>query len=615
MLKIGNYEISNENISTFSLLDKIKIAFSLVTVFDLLLLSPKIIKKILTNTVLLKEDNSNEITGFAYDLSSRIPWYYKVGDVINKYGLYGYVYEDGMGSSLKERFFNHFLTYGMLFNKLRVRRYVVISALLFLTTLVMIGFLFNNPLVLFLVIPVIFISPFFTFSYFTWSKPEILAWSLTPVLLYSVVTGSWIPSAILLLALSLMSFTVLFFISFPVSFFMLSGGMSIQMFLLIYAPAVIKITVDLAPFFRNIGIRTFENVLGGRKKEYTSTENTGMRPLEALFLGLYSTLPITLFFTGATLQHIAMATTPAILLLINHTVYRIADPNTFFRIFLVLGSFYAVFHPHYMYLAFFTVVMLIHPNLFEYGLNHSNEVKDGLKEYPLIKPVKLGRESVDTMRDFFSNAAEGSRIVFEGDKNSIKNMGGYSNFGEFVEYLALDRQIEILPNEWIKLYHWDFFVNRLTLLNESNNVETICDVCREAGINYLLCYSVTFVDKLEANGFRKIADLDYHVIQESCVGKMLTPEKNLYLVKCPFDTGIIEPQVSYVKKPNHIEFAAAKGQEYLIKYTYHSAWRAFQSGKKLRIDKFEKNGLSFMKLLSKSDEKVILKFSRPRFPI
>lgn len=615
MLKIGKYELTAENLKDLSLLEKIKITISLFTVFNLLYRAPKIIKTILKNTILFKEDINDEIIGFAYDMASRIPWYYKISNMINKYGLYGYVYEDGLGSSLKERFFHHYLTYGLLFNKLKVRRYTIISAFLFVVFIIIVGILMNNLVVLFLVIPIIIISPFFTFSYFTRSKPEILAWSFTPLLFYFIINGSLIPSALILIVLSFLSFSVLFFSSFSFFAFSLLGGMNFVTLILIYIPVTIKISVDLFPFFKHIGIRTFENMLG-QKKRYTVTEegNFGLRPLEVFFIVAYSILPISLYFTDVGLPHVAMTVAPIVLMIVNYTVYRLADEHTFFRIFLVLSSFYAVVYPSYLYLVCYTLVMLIHPNLFEYGLNYSNKVEDGLHEYPLIMPIKIGRESIDKINDFFSKADVGSRIAFESDKITIKNVGGYNNFSSLAEYITLNRELEILPGEWLRLYHRNFFINSLTSLNENSDIKAIIEICDEAGINYLLCYTKSFVDMLTKNDFKIVAELDYDVIQKSCVGEMLTPKKKLYLIKCPLETGIIEPLTNYIKKPNKIEFDAIKEQEYIIKYTYHPSWKAVQGGKELKVEKFEKKGLSFMMLKSITNEKIVMEFSHLTIP-
>lgn len=581
----------------FSPKRKLSILFAQPIVIFLL---PRTYWRIIKN-VLIKNIKGGEITGFSPHMAFIFTYYLRIDESVKKYGRGGYVYEDALGFSLKERFWLN-STALRIFNRLRIKKFTIMIALIFLSSVLFIGI--NENISFFLLVILILLivgSSLFLIPFFRLAKPEALSWAFFPLAFYTFFKGYYLSSALLGLLISLLNFTTtLFFIETIFFYSLFSANLTNGVLVLLFP--LVKLLINFFPFLkRSFGKGIVEVLGGGRKVKSRSKSFLKLRPND-LYLGFFYFIFIgTFFITKAPLAYLVVLFVPLVVFFVNQMFFRFADNHTFYRLFFIIASTSLLiwFNP----LTFFAYLTLLYVS----SIGLLENIEDIIKHYPHLKPYSIKRAN-DFFENFFNKVESNSRILFERE-DTEKEMAGFALILYYFEYIFLKRGIELPPMEYFRLTQTDYFMEEYVKINAKSGKEIIEEKFKELGGNYLLVYSEDFANNLKNWKYEKLGKISRKDFKKYFQGlEEELPEKELYLFRPPFTTSLIEPEVSLKKDPNYMEFNAESRKEYVIKYNYHPNWEAYQEGK--RIETYRAKGkLSYIALRVEKQGKVELKFN------
>jgi len=553
--------------------------------------------------VLNPEEKDKYITGFSKKTAVVFPWYLRVAECVNKYGRRGYVYEDGLGFSLKERFWLN-PTALKIYNNLKVRKYALLTSLILLSSIFFIGILEGIEVTrLGILIILIGGSSLFLLPFFRLSKPEILSWAFFPLAFYSFLKGYFVVSIILCSVISILNFTVTLLILETILIWSLVFSNLIEGIFVSIIPLT-KLFFDFIPFLKRSFAKGLIEILGGGRKTKTrSKEFLRVRPNDIYLSFFYLAFVGSFLIEKAPTLYILLLLNPLFLFVINQNFFRVADNHTFYRFFFVISTVFFIIYPTPLtFLAYLVLIYISSVGLFE-------TVEDIISQYPHLVPCSV-ENSNKFLKNLFNQIPNNSRIVFEVEDTEREMMGFLVAFYYF-EYLFLERGIEFLPMEWLRLTQMNYFVKDYVKINKNSKKEVLEDELKELGAGFIMVYSNNFSDKLEKWGYKKVWKIEWKKLKELLWNFEEVPQKDLHLFQVPFLTSLIEPRVALKKEENRIEFKAKKDEKYIIKYNYHPCWKAYQNGMEIKIEKL-KGKISYIFLESKEDGKVEIKFNTNR---
>ena len=579
---------------------------------------PRTLYRIWRDMIRAHESAGNPIMAYAYNTASYMAWYMRVSRDILQYGPIGYAYGDALGIALGDRFFFHTLTYGYLMGKLGPRRYALVSGTILVASVALIGFLTGQWAIGLMMALIVTISPALLLSLFHLSKPEIFGWAFLPLTIYFMARGEAIPASIGLLFLSMTSITMALPAALIAGALWMGGALSFVGLLIIGVPISLKFGWQFLRFLRRVGLRQFSEVIGGSGSGKTLTDQTYLQYRRLIVLAqkiwcvLQVLLTAALLLGGAPWGAALVMLLPVMLLILNYRLFRWADQPTFVRLFLAIDVAYALLFPSWLYiLALALVLLAAHPRLVleAGGLEMENLPGGGkLADYPYTKPIYLGDESVARVRQFFASVPDGCRVAWEAIDPFGKSVGGYRSFHLMLEWILYDRHIELLPGEWLRATQTDWYLARYARLNVSTQPQECAAISSEIGAQYLLVSTEAFRQSLMDGGYEQVDHLLPEVLRRTSLGELLTPDKNLYLMKTPEVASLIEPVTAFTRFPNRMTFEGRANTQYFIKYNFHPAWSAQAQGQPLPLKRVTHGTLSGIEVTPSADGLVTLDF-------
>ena len=549
----------------------------------------------LWHDVLCPSDHPDDpILSYAYNNATNILWYFRVAQDMLKYGPQGYVYGDAFGTALGDRFFLHPLSYGFLFGKLRPRRYALLAGTILLGSILSMGILSGNAGGGFMLALLAAGSPALIMSLFHLSKPENLGWAFLPMVVFLTAKGETIPAAVGLLIISITSITMLLPAVLTLGILWVTGLLPLASCIWIGLPSGIIIGWQLVRFFSRMGLRQFFEIIGGSGKHQTMKSADTLQylrvivPAHKAWSALQVALAMAAAAAGAPLGHVLVLLSPVILLVLNYRGFRWADHSTFGRIFLAFDLTYALLYPSPIYFVALLIMLLaVHPRLvMEAGGLDMNFVPTGehLSSYPYTsRPVHLGKEAARVLQELFAQVPDGSRVAWEAVAPFDIFMGGFRHSYLLIEWLLAQRQIEALPSFWLRATQTDWYIHRYACLGQSSSVEECTTICQEGGIQYLLVSTDKLRSRLSQAGYSVLGHATLETFQQTCLGSLMNPPTDLYLLKVPAIATLIEPLVELKRQRSQMVFYGQSGASYFIKYNYHASWVCHVNGQAVPV--------------------------------
>lgn len=570
----------------FSLREKLSILFAQPII---LFLIPRTYFR-LYKDVLRGKHNDYE-TGFSAATAANLNYYNRIAEMVGKYSKKGYFSDTALGFSAKERFFLNPISL-ILFNRLKIRKFCIVTAVVLLFNILLIGAIEQNSwvfLLVFLIIP----SSLFLMPFFRMAKPETFSWAFFPLAFYFFLNHYYFLSSLVVFLIAFLNFTTTLF---TIASILVYSVLSINLLgVLVVLPGGLKILIDFIPFLTSPFVKGLLEVLGGKNPKTRKEKFLAIRPNDLLIAFFYTIFSLTFFsnisFTIFLLVFLG-------LFFANQTLFRFADNHTFFRLFFLVSTIFLIMEFNLAsFIAYILLIYISSVGLFE-------AVEDIIRDYPHLKPYSIEKASL-AAEEFFEKVEYQARIAFETD-NTEKDLAGFREILSHFEYVLFKKEVCLLPGEYLRLTQMDYFMEEYIKINSKSSEQTIKEKLEELGTEYVLAHSEDFAEKLREWGYKELSKMSYNDSKENYKG-LEVPQKNLYLFKTPFRAPFIVPETPLIRKPNLIKFKAEAGKKYTIKYNYHKAFKAYQNKKEIKVLKSE-GKLSYISLTAPDTGEVELVF-------
>lgn len=530
-------------------------------------------------------------------------WYCKISREQRKVGRFGFVWDDGFGLSMNSRFYNNWLTY-ILYGWLGTKYYTLGSILAYLAA-TLILYIFMGDWQLGLLLTVLLLgSPLFLGIQIHLGKPEILWWFLMLPMLVSSYLGNWLVAGLILSLAALANFSVAFLsgISLVILWILcFPGWNSLAHLLLGMFPGLLKTAIRMMPLFRS-------NFWGSLLHEQLDAVNINKKrfvlriisPFLLYYCGFYvvALLMITIFNLDQ--SNFVLFGFGMIALLVywaGQTLIYLFDPQSGWMWHMsILISLLAIM-PSWVGIVGFTIFIYIHPRFSGCPMPSSTLEASGSKRdrldkiirftlsdlspFPYLEPVSK-RALTEPIIHFFQHVPHRARILMEAFSDT-RDLGGFRSFLQICEEVLPLRQIELLPDEYVRISDMQFYKYILAAFNSDTSIHGLLEIMHTVGAAFALAHSTDFVYKLKQAEFTPVAVLRPAHLKEQTRRMLHIPDRDLVLLAAPREYCPITPKVDYCIEGNKLFWYAEAGKTYLIRYGYHPNFLAKQGSIKIKI--------------------------------
>lgn len=574
--------------------------------FFLLRSSPRILAAYIR--CFFSPETRGRVMGFNKFFAPITFWYETVGNKQLQYGCWGYCYIDEFGDSQRERFFHHYLSYGYMPNELGFQRYHALAAVLYLISFFVVFIVSGNWLWGLILLPILLISPYYTFSFLAHAKPENIAWFLALPIFYCAAEGFIVPLAVLLLLSTYLSFTMFFFTSAGVVALLCSQLN--PALLLAFVPAGIKLLVDFYFVARSDFFPKLLHIASGRGGEKRSVAHRqyGIGHIPPQYIALLM-LSIILLIAQLVLHTGSwpVAAMFVLLLFVNFWLVRMADAQSFYPFFLSMLLFGLLLTANVYFLIAGAFVLLANPRWVDDFRLMTGQ--DSQKTYPPAEKVVWTKEQDSSLAEFIGAVKPGSRVLFEYTGHVF--LSPFSNILSVLEAKLYDENVELLPHE-ITFYFYPHFSYDLSChLSPSGDLDAMDKLLQCCSISYVMVFSEDLLNRLLKRDYQLISKFKLDNLR-GFIHDSRIPSEEIYLLYCGRDSSFCsEHSVVLERQPNRMILKGVRaGSEYIIHYTYHKDWKAYQGWRRLIVSPIEVAGLEFMRVKAQDSHDIVMRFGR-----
>jgi len=535
-------------------------------------------------------------------------WYETVGKKQLQYGCWGYCHIDEFGDSQRERFYHHYLSYGYLLNKLGFQHYYALAATLYLISFLVVFVISGNWLWGIILLPFVLLSPYFTFSFMSYTKPENIAWFLALPAFYCASEGFIIPLAVLLLAGTYLSFTAFFFTSAGVIALLCSQLNPI--ILLAFVPGGIKLLIDLYPVTKHGFLPKLIHAISGRggEKRGVSHRQYSIRFMLLQHIALLL-LSIILMIAQLVLHIDSWAVTAMFILLflVNFLLMRMADETTFYRFFLSMFLFSLFSATNIFFPIAGAIILLVNPTWVD-DLRLMRE-QDSPETYPPLKKIVWTKEQDSLLEKFIGGVKPGSRVLFEYTGHVA--LSPFRNTLSVLEAKLFDRNVELLPHELTFYTHTHFSYDLSCHLSPKGDLDTVDELLESCSISYVMVFSKDLLDVLLEKGYQLVSEFELDNLRGFILDKRIPVDRLWLLYRGKHFNFCNDQSVILERQPNQMMLKGVQpGSKYVIHHTYHEDWQAHQGSQRLTVNPIELYGLEFMQVKAANFGDIVFRFGR-----
>lgn len=553
-------------------------------------------------------EGQGQVMGFNKFFAPLTFWYESAGKKQLQYGCWGYCSKDEFGDSQREKFYHHYLSYGYLLNKLGFRRYYGLAAMLYLASFVTVFAASGKWMLGIILLLLLLLSPYYTFSFLYYTKPENIAWFLALPAFYCASGGLFILLAVLLLVSTYLSFTVFFFIS--VGVIALFCNQPNPMFLLAFVPAGIKLSVDFYFVARHNFHSELLHIISGKggEKRSVSHRRYGIQHIPPQYLAL-GVISVILLIAQLSLHMCSWPITIMFILLlsINFLFVRMADEPSFYRLFLSMILFSLLSTTSIFFLIVGAFILLVNPKWVD---DHKDLAKQNSSEiYPPVEKIVWTREQDKSLEEYIGKVKPGSRILFEYTGHVA--LSPFRNILSILEAKLFDRDVELLPAELIFYTNPQFSYYWSSHLSPKGNLDTIDKLLGSFSISYVMVFSEDLLNNLLERGYQLLSEFKLDNLQ-GFVHETRIPSEAIYLLYCGKDYNFCSESSAILEnRPNRMVLRGVKERHtYVLHYTYHKDWQAYQNMQRLLITPIDVYGLKFMQVKARDSQDILFRFGK-----
>jgi len=551
------------------------------------------------------------------------PWYNKIARDYHSQGRFGYVWDDGLGMSLGARIYNNLATYKLLY-WFGTRRMMALGYLLMILTTILVtnwGFgLWIGLLVGILVAG----SPLIVGAYTHLGKPDVFWWSLAIPVTFAVFSGNallagllWSAAAWLSLSVSVMLILLLGLVLLVTM--ALPGDLSAL--LLGFTPGMVKHGIRGFYMWRAgfmISLKSEQSRLWKRPL-YPAIDELlmwfpfGLSVLVSAYLSKDMLVGGLIVFAGIGLYWA------------NFRIIYFSDAQSFHLAFWVIGLCYVVKTESLTGLLL--MLLLVYSRARTCGIpiceDECSDATDPwqrrlynswkiMQNYPSLVPALIPKPN--ELINFFMNIPDGSRVIAESDGDP-RTASKFRNFWQWSEEILPFRQVDLVNEIYTHGVEPELVDRYLTRFNaEQMTSQEMGEVCKVLGVSYVVVHTITTMESLKGAGYHYVAHIDMSPLTHFRQ-IVHTPPVTLSLLRNPSAVAVIEPASHWVRRGNELIWEAKAGQIYMIRYRFHSEFKAQQQGKMLAVKPVQPIGelpLRFMQVKAIADGPLILKL-HPRW--
>lgn len=526
------------------------------------------------------------------------PWYRKIARDIAQRGRAGFVWDDGFGTPMGTRFYNNSISFA-LYRTLGDRGYTAASILLFMLGILSPAMLAGVPLIGIALCLLLLGSPLFLVSQIHLAKPEVLWWGFLAPLLFFAWSGQWLAAGIVFSIVAFGNFAAASLFGSALGLALIvfwPGAADAVMLVLGMMPGLVKTLLRVIPFIRAGLLES----LAREQSDAAPAAGTGaasrIRLLfgrDMLFYGFFffGALLLTVIPSEAPLRFLAYGALTWMIYFAGQKLFYLNDPQSFWLWHLGLLAAVVLLNPSIPGVLGVALLAYMHPAYCAMPLPETvsasyrgwsrwvaqgRQSRDLLGSFPYLDPIRA--ETVtDPLEQLFANVPPGTRILMESQSHS-RDMAGYRTFVQLCDELLPGRDIELVPDEYVRIYSLDLFQQVISRFNAESGSAELLDVARTVGAFFALVYSPAFAATLSEAGYTEAARLRYDDLSERTRRLMQLPEGDLVLYQAPVEAGHVSPPVRHAVHRNRISWPAREGQAYTVRYTYHPQFEARQEG-------------------------------------
>jgi hypothetical protein len=565
----NNFKLCNFNLKT--LINDFTFRFFrlLIAPFIIMLRLPYFfIKVVIGNFILPREDKNDEFIGFGpYRRLSGHVFFLGKAKMVKKYGLFGIAHDDYMGIPVT---LHRSPLDALLLRYAGYRKFVGLTVLLLAIAFIWI-IIHTGNIFLLALLPLIFLSSYFIKSIFV-GHLEFLPWAFLSLSIVSFVLGQIEISALFF------SLTILSHISIA-----LIGGfciMTIVGYNIFYGYPIMSTILNLLIFGMIVGATTsffivpFIKTRHKLSRDELITKNRGWKSVwdfrtltQAI---VYSIFVCSIFLLIPVSELHFMVLLPLLALYINTKIRWLFSAYTIELAMLIIGTIFIIFNPNLISILCFLYLIYTSPAILLSGYY-------GVTPYQItLKPITLGSLRGE-IKGLFLEVPKGGRVALEA--GPLDKRGLFYLYNAHLSYLLVEEDVELLNGhapEWAEV---NIYLDIVRYIDSQTSERKLKEVLKKGGAKYILVYSSEFKGNLRKYSYKEIGSVDCRELKQ-----IDTPGPAITLFEAPFNTSIIEPETEIFIKPNYIQFRAKKYTTYLLKYNYYPGWRAFQDGKRIKIE-------------------------------
>lgn len=298
-------------------------------------------------------------------------------------------------------------------------------------------FLYDLSYYTFIILALAFFSTLFFACFIEIQNYNILGWMLYPILFYFLLHGSILNASILLLLISLLSFTALI-VSIP---FVIVFSFLEPIALLAILPGLVKI---LIPIIRSKHLNHVLSVVHGEGNvKYSREKFKKLTLVKAYLLIMFSqfTLCYYIFFHHDIFFYMLLLSN--LIVLANMTLIRFADEQSLYFIHLTVTTFvmFNISPQPYMAVSYLFSIYIIY--------TYMPNVRAAQFEAPGIRAPYNIKEDLQGLKKFFSPIPSGEKVIMAyKNPNGLYNeiFSGYRIFNEPIQYAANLHGLSYMPD-------------------------------------------------------------------------------------------------------------------------------------------------------------------------
>ena len=561
-----------------------------------------------------------------YDLWLRT-YYSKLARNFRQVGRWGYVWEESLGFPMGPRFGTNWATY-TLYGRLSPQAFSFLSLTLYLSGLLVVGFISGHVSLAFALFLLLLTSPFAVFSLVSFRvKPEIIWWSFAIPALFAALTHEWTTVWILLGAVLLANTSVSIIL----------GSMLIGPWLCSVSQGQFTFGYNYLYLLPGLLVRTYriwyayrDGGLTGVVEEQQAVQKNN-RKIRKHFIKVFLILFLILVASWHYWpQGLALGIPLAILYLANIYWFKFADVVTFrsaqvsaiLAVGLYSGEWVSVLIAFWvLYSAPFHIASLTGgqkrlarlQDVAEDRHRKLAEFRKLSRDYPWLSP--MGFPNSPGLMDLFDCIPNGSRFLLEGlgnPRSDPRKGGSFVQFHDWTNGFLPNRQIEFMNHTFMLRMLEPALAERYLHKFSATTLQydIMHEVCSSLGVSHVIAYTHETISALEKLGYTRLMTVSHQDFAE-LADMLYMPEVDLTLLSNPEPTGVISPDILWSRDRNTITWKAEAGQEYILRYRFHPNFAAMQGSKPLPVEvchPFEDLPLRFMQVQAVQDGSLEVKF-------